>query len=850
MMTMTAFRKLGCRILLSLAALINTASAEEVKGLIISCDNEGMYVRNEDGQFEVTWTAETKVALMVNTRLLKGLSGNQFEYPIHSSKEVVMFPVPAGPITGIKISRGGKQLVKALKEASEENWIVEHGLSLYFGEKPGREQMATADDPRFIGVWDPTTKPRTLSIKGQKYEISLKKGGQTTIPLFGILTVKDLNPFVNKAMVIGKRHGDIIIAEEIRMQPIGNQAGNDDPDLPRYLFIGDSISGNYGKALRGALEDRFNLHHPPTNCGPSANGAKNIVNWLGAFDQPGRHWDVVSFNHGHWDSGNDKASYQASLELVITELKKTGAKLIWVTTCPVPNGYETAGALNDRGKAPGRTAGVMEKYLNPWAAEVVERHPEISVCDQWQFVKANEGGLYTDWWAGKNVHFKGKPSVAIGRFLAEHVLQLQGIQGPRLNAQPKPKSKPPRSVRKPSAPAKPAAGLIPRKGIPLYKPDFPYTGKKAYGLYPEKEAATALVDEWKSLKRLAPGFPKAVSDALVPAGNIPDGSGGTFDIARPPSQEVLARLKTDFQKGVGLAWYFLPRVERYRKGPGLTGDELLEDLKSGKFPEDSVHVSFIYGFYTQNVTLYYWLYRASGDPYYVDQIVKYAEGVEWLLENRPQQLIPAARRDQPLENPVAEIPHEPAAMANFWAHVNAARLLLERASAEDASADDPRVRKAKQFLDSVVNCTASQITADYKELALKRGQTPQRFEAGVRTLEIREKFGIPARAAQTIEYTPWNQTFFYFAVLAAATNAYEDLQAIEGRTSYQDRIDLYRNVVRAGVFPISSTCIRRAGTKRARPVSAFLCLVRKTRPTARVAPGTCLISGRRVSSMV
>ena len=63
----------------------------------------------------------------------------------------------------------------------------------------------------------------------------------------------------------------------------------------------------------------------------------------------------------------------------------------------------------------------MEKYLNPWAAEVMARHPEISICDQWQFVKDNEGGLYTSWWAGKNVHFGGKPADALGRFLADHV---------------------------------------------------------------------------------------------------------------------------------------------------------------------------------------------------------------------------------------------------------------------------------------------------------------------------------------------------------------------------------------------------------------------------------------------
>jgi acyl-CoA thioesterase-1 len=412
----------GLLLFIALVTLAGFVAAEEVSGIIIPRDNKGMYVRNDEGQFEVSWTPRTRVALMSNTRQFKNLADGKFNYAIHSSKEVVTFAVPPGPITGIKTSKKGGQLEKALREATEEKWLAEHGLSLHFGVKPNKEQLASPDDPRFIGTWDPTTKPRTLSINGEKLEISLKKGGQATIPLYGILTVKDLKPFVNQAAVFGKRQGDVIVAEEIRMRPIGDQAALDDPDLPRYLFIGDSISGNYDKGLRAALAGKFNLHHPPTNCGPSGNGAKNIVNWLGAYDQPGRHWDVISFNHGHWDAGNDKATYQANLEKVITQLKKTGAKLIWVTTCPVPNGYDSAGPLDDRGKAPGRLAGVMEKYLNPWAAEVMARHPEITVCDQWQFVKDNEGGLYTDWWGGKNVHFGGEPADALGRFLADHVI--------------------------------------------------------------------------------------------------------------------------------------------------------------------------------------------------------------------------------------------------------------------------------------------------------------------------------------------------------------------------------------------------------------------------------------------
>ena len=269
------------------------AEPVEISGLIIPRDHDGIYIRTPEGQFEVTWTADTKVALTTNTRLLAGLKGNTLTYKIHSSKQHNTYQIPAGPITGeIKIRNVEKQLPDFLKE----KWIPEFGLRVFFNQKPEKEQIPTKSDPRFIGTWDPTTKPRTLTVNGTKFEVSLKKGGQTSAQLFGILTTKDLNPFVNRATVIGRKNGASIVADEIHVEPIGDQTANDDPNLPRYLFIGDSISGNYDKGLREELAGKFNIHHPPTNCGPSRKGRASIIDWLGAFEEKGRHWDVISFN--------------------------------------------------------------------------------------------------------------------------------------------------------------------------------------------------------------------------------------------------------------------------------------------------------------------------------------------------------------------------------------------------------------------------------------------------------------------------------------------------------------------------------------------------------------------------
>ncbi len=389
-------------------------------GLVIPLDDHSMYIRNPAGQFEVRWTPQTEVALQVNTRQFRNIHDGVLKFAVQASKQTIDFVLPKGPITGIKRIRN---VSSELEAADKEKWIAEFGLVLRFGEKLA-PNMPSKSDPRFVGSYEFRKGANVLNIGGAEFEISLKKGGQTDALLFGVAGREAVKPFVTQATVIGKLDGGVIVADEIHIVPIGDQTVSDDPRLPRYLFIGDSISGNYDKGLRAALAGKANLHHPPTNCGPSGKGRASIVNWLGAYKQPGRHWDVISFNFGHWDAGNTKPVYQENIEAVITELEKTGAKLIWVTTCPVPRGYELAGDLNADGSAPRRTSGVMEKYLNPWALEVIERHPEITVCDQWQFVKDHEADLYKEWWTGQNVHFSREPADALGTFLAAHVEEL------------------------------------------------------------------------------------------------------------------------------------------------------------------------------------------------------------------------------------------------------------------------------------------------------------------------------------------------------------------------------------------------------------------------------------------
>jgi len=141
------------------------------------------------------------------------------------------------------------------------------------------------------------------------------------------------------------------------MAPVEDKQG-----LPRVLLIGDSISIGYTVPTRKALEGKANVHRPQANCGPTTRGLQAIDQWLG----DGK-WDVIHFNWGLHDlkyisakgglTDVDKGKqqvpigqYEANLEKLVLRLKKTGAKLIWASTTPVPEGATHLGQHHPRAR--------------------------------------------------------------------------------------------------------------------------------------------------------------------------------------------------------------------------------------------------------------------------------------------------------------------------------------------------------------------------------------------------------------------------------------------------------------------------------------------------------------------
>lgn len=165
----------------------------------------------------------------------------------------------------------------------------------------------------------------------------------------------------------------------------------DTPGLPRVLVIGDSISMGYTEPLRKLLAGKANVHRIGENGGPTSNGVAHMDRL------PAGPWDVITFNYGLHDLKLDTGAhqveipqYEANLKLIAGALRKTGAKLIWVTTTPVPTGK-----LN-----PKRERSDVPLY-NEAAARALQGRID-GVCDLYSAVLPRE----SEFQLKENVHFK------------------------------------------------------------------------------------------------------------------------------------------------------------------------------------------------------------------------------------------------------------------------------------------------------------------------------------------------------------------------------------------------------------------------------------------------------------
>ncbi|HUI21385.1 MAG TPA: SGNH/GDSL hydrolase family protein [Methylocella sp.] len=159
------------------------------------------------------------------------------------------------------------------------------------------------------------------------------------------------------------------------------------PNLPSVLIIGDSVSISYTLPVRQRLEGVANVIRPVANCESTLTILEKLDHWIGQTK-----WAVIHFNAGLHDLEHVQSegvapgkqimvpvekgprwvsvdSYRSNLEKIVARLKKTGAKLVFATTTPVPEGAksrvpEDVARYNEAALAVMREQGVQIDDLN------------------------------------------------------------------------------------------------------------------------------------------------------------------------------------------------------------------------------------------------------------------------------------------------------------------------------------------------------------------------------------------------------------------------------------------------------------------------------------------------------
>jgi lysophospholipase L1-like esterase len=213
--------------------------------------------------------------------------------------------------------------------------------------------------------------------------------------------------------------GAFLMAKEIYATLTGRafMGAFEKPSPPHVLIIGDSISIGYFKPTQGLLEGKAIVVHNPGNAAHTANGLKRLTEWLG--DTP---WDVIHFNHGLHDlkyideQGRNVAvekgrqqipidEYEINLEALVVRLKETGAKLIFATTTPVPDGT-------------GFRVKSDAKRYNCVAEKVMKRHG-IAINDLYSFALPRLKEIQRP----NNVHFTKPGSEQLAQEVVKGILE-------------------------------------------------------------------------------------------------------------------------------------------------------------------------------------------------------------------------------------------------------------------------------------------------------------------------------------------------------------------------------------------------------------------------------------------
>jgi lysophospholipase L1-like esterase len=251
------------------------------------------------------------------------------------------------------------------------------------------------------------------------------KNASCSVAIFALLVCYPAFGGTHAAFGAGSGRRGMLIAMRRASQKTDRPAGiarlaesdEVDPRLPNVMLVGDSISIGYTKPVRELLKSKANVYRPPTNCADTSKGLLQLDSWLGD-----KEWDVIHFNWGLHDLKYiDKEGrrvppekggrqlhtveqYAENLDRLVISLERTGARLVWASTTPVPEG------------AAGRIKGDAAKY-NDAAAKIMQRHA-VAINDLYGFAVPRVKEIQRP----ADVHFTAEGSKLLARQVAASIL--------------------------------------------------------------------------------------------------------------------------------------------------------------------------------------------------------------------------------------------------------------------------------------------------------------------------------------------------------------------------------------------------------------------------------------------
>jgi hypothetical protein len=315
------------------------------------------------------------------------------------------------------------------KALADRKPFVVRVATVFEGDPGGTQSIA---DNEVTGWFTPDVgeAPRSglITIDDKAIPVTLREKNSQIIH-HAPLAPADLAKGFWQAALSAREENGTLLVDRIDATPLPDPRLTDDPKLPRVLIIGDSISMNYHEAAKAALQGIANYHRNDGNAFSSEHGVRNTELWLGDYQEKGLHWDVIQFNHGlhdlkqPYDAKTDiwgpyaipLDAYKANLEKQIALLRKSGAKLIFCTTTPVPNDNKSTYA---------RRKGASAEF-NAAALEVIRKHPDILITDLHAVIDASP--VFDNWRKQIDVHFYQKEEQQIlGEAVASTIRKALG----------------------------------------------------------------------------------------------------------------------------------------------------------------------------------------------------------------------------------------------------------------------------------------------------------------------------------------------------------------------------------------------------------------------------------------